>query len=165
MRLEWFLLVSEFLRFRQIELKILKGSRTIVVLNWWGVSDNRGFEKLVVLTEVNSKGNDLWFWKSGVAKNQWFHWIYIFYRMFFITFSGSRVPYVLSCSLQEDWWWAGWGGCCISKKKITFRSTGRKLGRGILKKTTTVLLDQFRSIGYHKSYTIAAIEIQNEHQA
>lgn len=36
-----------------------------------------------------------------------------------------------------------------------------------IQKETTVLLDQFQSIGSHKSYiiyTIAAIEIQNKHQ-
>ena len=33
MRLKWFLLVSEFLRVRQIEIRFLKGGRVILVLN------------------------------------------------------------------------------------------------------------------------------------
>lgn len=55
MRLKWFLLVSEFLRVRQIEIRFLKGGRVILVLNWSGVSDNRRFEKLVVKITVTDR--------------------------------------------------------------------------------------------------------------
>lgn len=46
------LLVYEFWRVRQIEIRFLKGSRIILVLTWSGVSDNRRFEKLVVKIAV-----------------------------------------------------------------------------------------------------------------
>ena len=49
------LLVSEFWRVRQIEIRFLKGSRIILVLNWSGVSDNRRFEKLVVKIAVTDR--------------------------------------------------------------------------------------------------------------
>lgn len=56
MWLKWFLLVSEFWRVRQIEIRFLKGSRIIIlVLNWSGVSDNRRFEKLVVKIAVTDR--------------------------------------------------------------------------------------------------------------